>query len=359
MLALWIGRFADGVAVLESLAAELVERGEECALPFVLWQLTCGAAWQGDLDRAAHYADQALDVAIVLGHAAMQAAANSAAALVAAYRGRLDEARALAERALALVKDTEWVLARRWPVEVLTLIEVTLERPDAVVEMLTPVHELMLARGLTEPGVLRSLPDHVEALTALGRTAQAEKLLDQFEQRARMLDRPWALAGAARCRGALAAARGELTAASVALERSLLHHTRIEMPFDRARTLLALGCVHRRAKQRAQARDAFAEAAAMFEWVGAPGWAEKARAELARCGTRSGSDELTASERRIAELAAQGLTNREIAATAFISAKTVEANLARAYRKLGIRSRAELGALLGNSPPTAPSTQKT
>jgi DNA-binding CsgD family transcriptional regulator len=82
----------------------------------------------------------------------------------------------------------------------------------------------------------------------------------------------------------------------------------------------------------------------MFELLGAPSWIERTRAELERVGLRRAPDELTATERRVAELAATGLTNREVASKAFMSPKTVQANLARVYRKLGISSRAELGA---------------
>jgi DNA-binding NarL/FixJ family response regulator len=77
-------------------------------------------------------------------------------------------------------------------------------------------------------------------------------------------------------------------------------------------------------------------------------WAEQARAELGRVGLRRAPDELTPTERRVAELAATGLTNREVASAAFMSPKTVEANLARVYRKLGIASRAELGARMAD-----------
>jgi DNA-binding NarL/FixJ family response regulator len=97
----------------------------------------------------------------------------------------------------------------------------------------------------------------------------------------------------------------------------------------------------------ASAKDSLDGALATFDELAAPLWAAKARAELARLGLRRGaSDDLTESERRVAELAASGLKNREVAAALFMSPKTVEANLARAYRKLGIRSRAELGARL-------------
>jgi DNA-binding CsgD family transcriptional regulator len=113
-------------------------------------------------------------------------------------------------------------------------------------------------------------------------------------------------------------------------------------PFERARMLLALGRLRRRAKQRKQAREALGEALAIFEQTGLAAWADAARAEVARCGVRAAEGELTVSERRVADLVAQGMSNREIAAAAFISPKTVEANLARVFRKLGIRSRAQL-----------------
>ena len=82
----------------------------------------------------------------------------------------------------------------------------------------------------------------------------------------------------------------------------------------------------------------------MFEEMGTPLWAQRARAELSRTNVGPGhAVELTPSEQRVAELAASGMTNRDIAAALFISPKTVEHNIGRIYRKLGIRSRAELG----------------
>jgi DNA-binding CsgD family transcriptional regulator len=139
-----------------------------------------------------------------------------------------------------------------------------------------------------------------------------------------------------------ASGRGEVAGAIEALEDILRPGAPPTDPFERARLLLALGRARRRAKQRKQAREALAQALQIFEQTGRPGWADTARAELARCGVRAADGALTVSERRVAELLAQGMSNREIAAAAFISPKTVEANLARIYRKLGIRSRAQL-----------------
>ena len=158
-----------------------------------------------------------------------------------------------------------------------------------------------------------------------------------------MLDRAWALAITARSPGASSRCQGDLDGAQPLSERALAEHARAEDPFQHARTLLVLGATQRRAKQRGAARATLAEALAAFERIGAPLWVEKARAELARIGGRAPSgDELTVAERRIAELVAEGHTNREVAAALFITEHTVEAALTRTYRKLGIRSRAEL-----------------
>ena len=88
----------------------------------------------------------------------------------------------------------------------------------------------------------------------------------------------------------------------------------------------------------------------MFSELGTPLWSVRVRSEMARTKVNPSRDlELTPSERRVAELAAAGLTNRDVAAKLFMSAKTVEANLTQIYRKLGIRTRAELGRVMAES----------
>ena len=107
------------------------------------------------------------------------------------------------------------------------------------------------------------------------------------------------------------------------------------------------GRTQRRAKQRGAARATLEDALARFERLGAPLWAEQTRAELARIGGRAPArGELTEAERRIARLVAEGSTNREVAAALFLTEHSVETALTRIYRKLGVRSRAELAHLL-------------
>jgi DNA-binding CsgD family transcriptional regulator len=146
----------------------------------------------------------------------------------------------------------------------------------------------------------------------------------------------------------LAAAEGDRARAVEAMERSLASDAeRLLYPFERARTLLAMGAVLRQAQQRRAARDAMERALGTFEALEARPWAEKAHTELGRIsGRRASSSELSLAERRVAELAAAGRHNKEIAAEMFLSVATVEGHLTHVYRKLGVRSRTELARRL-------------
>jgi DNA-binding CsgD family transcriptional regulator len=161
-------------------------------------------------------------------------------------------------------------------------------------------------------------------------------------------EHPWALATARRCRGLidLAAKRDEDGAA--ALADATTRYAELGLRFDQARTLLAAGRGLRRLKKWANARAVLEEAAAIFAEIGSDGWAEETRSELARVGARrpAAAGTLTPTERRVAELAAEGLSNKEIAGTLFVTVHTVEVHLSHAYAKLGIRSRSQLAARL-------------
>ena len=188
----------------------------------------------------------------------------------------------------------------------------------------------------------RSEPDHIETLLALGRPDDARRILDHLRWRGRTLPRPWIDATLPRAEALVLAADGDLDAALAVLDGAPeVPH----LPFERGRLLLVRGQIERRANRKLAARASLSAALSTFERLGSPPWAQRARTELARLGLRHRApDELSATERLIAELAATGMTNRQVAEAAFVSPKTVEASLSRVYQKLGIRSRAELGA---------------
>ena len=147
----------------------------------------------------------------------------------------------------------------------------------------------------------------------------------------------------------------DLGGAVQALEQALRHHQDLAMPFELARTLLVMGQAQRRAKHKKIARQHLDRALGIFESLPAPVWAGRARAELSRLGLRPPAPlTLTATEQRVAALAASGHTNRQVATALFLSPRTVEANLARVYRKLGVSSRAELGAAMARREPARP-----
>ena len=120
--------------------------------------------------------------------------------------------------------------------------------------------------------------------------------------------------------------------------------------FDAARAALRLGRAQRRHRKWGASRRSLERAAVMFEELGSPGWVEQARSGLSRVGAgqRSPDDALTPSERRAADLAARGHSNREIARTLHVTVHTVEAHLGHVYAKLGVRSRTQLVARLAS-----------
>jgi len=171
----------------------------------------------------------------------------------------------------------------------------------------------------------------------MGRTDEAQVLLDELEGAATSLARP--------------AARGDATGAVESLEEAVRHHDRLDQPFERVRTLLGLGGAERRLKQKRAAREVLEEAVEIFERLGTPLWADRARTALGRIGGRAPSPtELTSTEREVAALAAEGRTNREVAEALFMTVNTVETNLSRIYRQLSVRSRTELAAKLRERP---------
>jgi DNA-binding CsgD family transcriptional regulator len=344
---MWTGRLERARTLLRLLRSRMLEAGEESDLPMGTFHLTWVECWRGDLPAAAALAEEALAVTEQVGGEATRALALLAQALPRSFTGDAEGARANVEASLEICERIGWRYAIAWGLTILGFVALSVGDASEVDRTLQPLVELAEELGIGEPMTAPFLPDEVEALVALGQLDRAEALLDPFHRRAVELDRPWALATSLRCRGLIAAGRGELDTAIRVLDDAVVVHEQLGMPFELGRTLLVLGQVRRRKRAKRTAATALERAVEIFEQVGARLWADKARSELERCGLRRVKpDELTPTERRVAELAASGSTNREIADAIFISPKTVEANLARVYRKLEIRSRAELGAWL-------------
>ena len=185
--------------------------------------------------------------------------------------------------------------------------------------------------------------NELEALIGMGDLAGAEKIVELLESKAGPHRRAWHLAIAARGRALLASANGDGDSALAAADEAVAIHALLPQPFELGRTLLAKGQIERRHRKRAVARVTLRQALDVFDSLGAALWAEMAADELARISGRvSAGANLTETERRVAELVAEGLSNGEIAARMFVTVRTVEAHLSRVYAKLGLRSRVDV-----------------
>jgi DNA-binding CsgD family transcriptional regulator len=339
----WRDAPEEAAALFRDSYAEAIARGDDSMLPITLAELAVAEHQAGRWPEALRAASEGHELAVQTGQRHQQAMAVAWRALAHAGLGREAEARADAGTALAIAGERGMAVARIGTACALASLELSLGRPEAVAAHVAALRERLVAGGVAEPGSMPFVADEVEALIALGDVEQAARVLGWLEERGRALDRASALAGAARCRGLLLATSGDHDGAAAAFEEALAQHDRVRMPFERARTLLAMGAWQRRAKQKAAARATLTSALAAFEALGAALWAERARAELARIGGRAAPDgRLTPAELRVAELVVDGRSNKEIAAALFVTPKTVETQLSRIYGKLGIHTRTAL-----------------
>ncbi len=314
------------------------ERDERFAAT-LLWSIAWLELWTGNFERAAECAALSHETSVQYGIEAHSAPLPGAWA--AAYRGRLDLARELAERGLVLCEEQLHVAGPLFP-GVLGLVAAWSGDAPSAVAHFAEADRLAFAVDWRNPHMRPWTPDYVEVLLELGEIDEAERALGIWEADAIALARPRVLAHVTRCRGLIAAAEGRVREAASLLEHAIAAHEQAGDPFGLGRDLLALGIVRRRQRQKAAARKAIEDALATFADLGAAGWADRARAELGRIGGRTRESGLTASERRVAALVAQGHTNREVAAALFLGERTVETHLSHVYAKLGVRSRVEL-----------------
>lgn len=347
----WTGALDTSYQRLQEIERRCVEKGEEGDLIFIDFQVVVNRIWRGDFAEAAKVTDTTTELAGQLGGDFPYMLGLVLRAWLAVFAGREDDARPLVADAIDASKRSGTGWHDDWSLTALGFLETSLGNYAAALNALEP----LLSRfgpspNPTELFAVSFLPDAVEALTGLDRADEAESLVDALERNGSRLGRAWMLAIGARCRAMVLAAAGDVDGAVGSARRALIEHDRLPMPFERARTQLLLGQLLRR--HGSEATSVLRDALTTFEQLGTTLWASRVRAELAgatprvRVGT---PDALTPAEKRVAELAAVGMTNRDVAAKLFISAKTVEATLARVYRKLNIRSRAELGQRFGET----------
>ena len=309
-----------------------------------LWGLAWVEFWAGRWALGAAHAAQAHDISIQYGLEVPQD--HLPIALIAVHRGLLELAREHSERALELAEE-QFGLHPPQHIAILGLVALWSGDASAAAESFDAADRQAAALGWGEPSVRWWSADYVEVLLELGRIDDAVLVIDAWEADAARVGREWVLAHVTRCRGLVAAAEGGVDRAASLLQQAVAEHEEVGDPFGRARAQLALGIVHRRARQKRAAREAILAALAGFEQLGAATWAEKARDELGSIGGRRREEGLTAAERRVAALVAEGGTNREVAAALFLGERTVASHLTHIYAKLGVRSRTELARRLG------------
>ena len=343
-------KYADDLDEAEprllALLAEARASGDLSSIAYSLAHLPHVALWQGQLARARQFAEEHLDVAEQGSLAAQARQARHNLSVILVYEGRLDEGAAALASSLddAVATNYDWHRAHG----ALGFAALSGGDPAAAAGHFDRWHAVLTTMHLREPGYSRWHLDYLVSLVATGRLADARAFLGHLDALVAASGRRSAGAVALTGRAMVHAASGELPAALAAIGQSLAWYEDSPLRFDRARTLLIAGQLQRRAKAKRLAQGLLAEALREFTAFGARAWAAQAAAELARVNLRPPAPGgLTETERRVAELAAAGLTNREVAQRLFLSVKTVEANLARVYRKLAITSRAELGARMG------------
>ncbi len=256
--------------------------------------------------------------------------------------GRADDCRARARAALAECEPMGFGTATMWANHALGLLELGLGHPEEAASHLDLVEAMATAYELIEPSGLWWQADHVEALVRSGRRREAARALTRFEMGAALSRRAWASATTARCRALMATTSDD---AEGWFAEALTHHERLTAPFELARTLFCRA-EHRLAPDSPLDPTAdLVEAGAIFDALGAEAWS--ARCASLRQSTTIGGEAnletlLSPAEVRVTKAVTSGMSNREVAASLFVSEKTVEFHLHNVYRKLGVHSRTQL-----------------
>ncbi|GAA4078245.1 helix-turn-helix transcriptional regulator [Actinomadura miaoliensis] len=341
--ALALGQDADAYELATALSAGHRARGGAGRLPTALFFVAEAEVFTGRHLDALATATEALGLARDTGQRQWASQFGSVLAYLDAAKGDEAACRRNAEEGLAGATAGAASPGAPWAHWSLGLLDLGLGRAEAALarfERLTrePMRHHICAT--------RSTPDLVESAVRVGAPERAAEPLARFERWAGSVRQPWADALVLRCRGLLAADDQAEAFYTAALEL----HDRDGRALEYARTALLYGEWLRRARRKAEARGSLQDALEVFERLGMRPWAERARGELTATGAPDRAPRpaggaaaaLTPQELQIVRLAAQGLSNRDIAAQLFLSHRTVGYHLYKAYPKLGIASRGEL-----------------
>jgi DNA-binding CsgD family transcriptional regulator len=345
----WVEEYDGSRAIIERVVTTERRAGALGDLAYHLFYLADLEYRLGRLARAYAAAQEASALAEHTGRELHLMIALTALATVEAVLGRADDARAHATDALALAGSMYNLYFVTQANAALGLLELSLGRAQEAAHHLDIVARAFADTDVVEPSLLEWMPNLVEARIRAGRVVDAWDALDALGTRAEATERIWALASTARYRGVLAE---DEESADEEFRRALALHERSPRLLERGRTELCYGERLRRGGRRREARVQLRAAVSTFERVGAIPWAERARAELAATGETArrrdpaAAERLTPQELQVALAIGTGQTNREVAAGLFLSPKTIEYHLANVYRKLGVRSRAQLVRLL-------------
>jgi DNA-binding CsgD family transcriptional regulator len=300
----------------------------------------------GDWEQALSHARSSEELGRQFGLGDTDAWGAGSRAMVEAHLGNVNAALEIGERTSHLARSIGFHVGLARSELALGFLRLSAGQETAALDHLLPLLEEREGVSLHPYLVARTLANAVEALLGTGEPVEAKALAERLEEHAGVMSVPSVIAATARSRALVLAQGGDVEGARTAVEDALAAHARLREPLELARTYLAQGSIERRAKQKAAARAALRQAEAIFADLGARLWLERTRRDLARTGlTRSHEQDLTPTELRVAQLAAAGSQNKEIAGALFISVKSVEAHLSRVYAKLGVR-RAELGVRL-------------
>jgi DNA-binding CsgD family transcriptional regulator len=325
---------------------EAIESGHEHVLPYLMNWLGRVECFAGNWRRGQAYAVDAHDASLQAGLQVERPYTLATVALAQTHLGQVDDATDAISAGLDLAQRMEIVPAQLELLAARGFLELSLGRAGDAYATLADLAGRADTAGFRQPAVQRFHPDLVEAAIGLGELEAANRFARELKDCATALKSPWARALSARCAGLVAAADGDQQTALEWLERALVEHDRLPNAFERGRTLLQRGIVLRRLRRKRDARNSIEAALEIFTRLEARLWVTRAQTELARISGSSpgASSELTETERQIAMLVAAGRANKHVAAELHVTVRTVESNLTRVYKKLGIRSRSQLAA---------------